>query len=122
MVLESREVAASGGLPVALAVMVQVAPSGEPAIDTDPLPAAMVVGMQSAPMQSPIDMVVTADAPDAQRTAPEPSAIAVSRLRFMPKTPATRNLFLITQISCHILNLSLPAITETERMRRGQNR
>ena len=73
MVLESGEVAASGGLPVALAVMVQVVPSGEPAIDTDPLPAAMgVVGTQPAPMQSPIDMVVTADAPDAQRTAPEP--------------------------------------------------
>src|SRR5215469_16047243 len=103
MVLESSEVAASGGLPVALAVMVQVVPSGEPAIDTDPLPAAIVVGLQPALKQSPIDMVVTADAPGTQRTAPEPSAIAVSRLRFMSKTPATRNLFLITQISCHDL-------------------
>jgi hypothetical protein len=73
--------------------MVQVVPSGEPAIATDPLPVAMAVGVQPALKQSPIDMVVTADAADAQRTAPEPSAIAVSRLRFMPKTPATRNLF-----------------------------
>jgi hypothetical protein len=86
MVLESSEVAASGGLPVALAVMVQVAPSGEPAIATDPLPVAMVVGMQPAAKQSPIDIVAPADAPDAQRT-PEPRTIAVSRFRFMSKTP-----------------------------------
>src|SRR5215469_12284289 len=112
MVLESSEVAASGGLPVALAVMVQVVPSGEPAIDTDPLPAAMVVGMQPAPKQSPIDMVVTADAPDAKRTVPEPNAIAISRLRFMSKTPATRNLFPYTQISCHDLKPLLDSTPE----------
>ena len=76
IVLESSAVAASGGLPVALAVIVHVAPSGEPATATDPLPVPIVLGVQPAPKQSPIDIVV-ADAPAAQSSAPEPRATAV---------------------------------------------
>ena len=100
MVLESSEVAASGGLPVALAVMIQVVPSGEPAIATDPLPVAMVVGMQPAAKQSPIDMVAAAAAPDAQRITPGPNAIAV-RMRFMSETPRYMQPLPYKQISCH---------------------
>jgi hypothetical protein len=83
MVLESSVVGASGGLPVALAVMVQLAPSGEPATATDPLPLAIVVGAQAAPKQSPIDIVVTADAADAQTSAPELRTIAVMKFLYI---------------------------------------
>jgi hypothetical protein len=49
---------------------------------TDPLPVAIVLGVQAAPKQSPIDMVV-ADTPLAQSSAPDPSAIAVSSFPYI---------------------------------------
>lgn len=48
IVLESNVVAASGGLPVALAVTFHV-PRIEPAMATEPAPLAMVVGAQPVP-------------------------------------------------------------------------
>jgi hypothetical protein len=84
IVFESSVVAASGGLPTALAVTSHV-PIVEPAIATDPLPVApvMVVGAQAAPKQSPIDMVVVADAPAAQSSELEASTAAVRTFLFI---------------------------------------
>jgi hypothetical protein len=67
IVFESSVVGASGGLPVALAVTFHD-PRIEPAIATLPLPVAIVAGVHPAPKQSPIDMVVTADADAGQRS------------------------------------------------------
>jgi len=81
IVFESSVVGASGGLPTALAVTSHV-PIVEPATATDPLPVApgMVVGAQPDPKQSPIDIVVAADAPAAHSNALEASAAVVKIL------------------------------------------
>ena len=82
MVLESKVVAASGGLPVALAVTIHD-PRVEPAMATEPAPVAMVPGAQPLPKQSPIDIEVAADAPDDQSSGVTSNAAAVSSFLFI---------------------------------------
>jgi hypothetical protein len=86
IVFVSSVVGASGGLPVALAVTSHD-PRAEPAMAAEPVPVAMVPGAQPLPKQSPIDIMVAADDPEAQRSGAAAKAATVRNVLFMMVNP-----------------------------------
>lgn len=102
IVFESNVVWVKGGVPDPEAVTVHV-PSGEPAMAADPLPVAMVVGVQPKPKQSPM-LIKFADAPEGHKTGLANIVAAIRKFLFivltLPKVHMTLpNAFLVPKTS-----------------------
>jgi hypothetical protein len=85
IVFESNVVWVNGGVPDPEAVTVHV-PSAKPAAAADPLPVAIVVGVQPTPKQSPM-LIRFADAPEGHRSGLASIVAAISKFLFIVLTP-----------------------------------